>query len=168
MISLNNIFVSYKKYILIILIFISFIFVTIGPVELMLGFFYFKNGKSISLNSYKINIPFLHWSYFGESKITYVVTGKNIDSHNLSAEFFKYAEKLNILHAISDCDTVKKQRYAKRNIKGNIYLCTKSKIETMYFQSDDKKILIRENDYNSSNENVVEEYELLLNSITPI
>ena len=120
----------------------------------------------MSVNTYKIEFPFLHWAYFGESKITNVLIGKNINSHKLSAEFFKSAEELNILDAISNCDSVKEQRYDNKSIKGNIYLCTKSEIETMYFQSDDKKILIRENDYSSSNEKVVEEYQLLLDSIT--
>jgi len=138
------------------------------PGKLANTFLYFKNGSSFKINDYQIKFPIGHWAYFGESKITYVISGNNIGKNNLSAEFFKDAEELNISSAISNCDTVKKEVYRRDNMKGNIYLCMRKTEETMYFQSDDKQILIRETDYNSSNEKIIEEYELLFNSISKI
>lgn len=163
----NNTFTK-RKNILLFFIAISLIITIIGPVEIMLGFFYLKNGKSFMINDYQIKMSFMHWAYFGESKITYIVTGKNINSNNLSAEFFKEAEKLNILNAISNCDSIEQKTYEGIRIKGNIYLCMKNRKETMYFQSNDKKILIREDDYNSSNTEIVKEYVLLFENIEKI
>lgn len=150
------------------MIFVSIVFATIGPVELMLGFFYLKNGKTITISDYRIGMPFLHWAYFGESKITYVVKGKNVNSYSLTAEFFKNAEKLNILNAISNCDSVEQKVYKGVSIIGNMYLCMKNRKESMYFQSNDKKILIREDDYNSSNTRIIKEYSLLLENIEKV
>ena len=131
-------------------------------------FFYYKNGSKYIMQSHILKFPIGHWAYFGESKITHVISGNNINGYNLSAEFFKNAEKLSILTAISNCDSVEKKVYNGTNIKGNIYLCMRSEKETMYFQSNDKKILIRENDYNSSNIKIIKEYKLLFDSIRKI
>jgi len=162
----NKLFTRTNK-ILIAFIMIFVLLQNIGMSKIMNIFLYYKNGSEYTMQNYIIKFPIGHWAYFGESKITYVIIGKNINVHNLSAEFFKDAEKLDITNAISNCDTIKKQGYKGKSIKGNIYLCMRNKTETMYFQSEDKKILIRENDYNSSNEKIVAEYQLLLNSISP-
>jgi len=146
---------------------ILFIIYIVDTSKIINTYLYYKNGSHFDINYYRIKFPVSHWAYFGESKTTYVVSGNNIGKNNLSAEFFKNAERFNILDIISSCDTVKKQVYKVENMKGYVYLCIRNKTETMYFQSEDKKILIRENDYNSSNEKIVAEYQLLLNSISP-
>jgi hypothetical protein len=148
-----------------VLIFLLFIKL-IGFSKIANAFLYYKNGAYLDIGHYRIQFPIGHWAYFGESKITYVISGNRIGKNNLSAEFFKDAEKLNFSDAIANCDTVNKQGYSGKNIKGNIFLCTINKKEIMYFQSNYKKILIREDDYNSSNELIVNEYKLLFNSIS--
>lgn len=133
---------------------------------LVLGFYYFKNGNSILINNYKVKFSFLHWAYFGESKIAYVVLGKPINSNNLIAEFFKDTKKINILKVISNCDSLNKKIYKSKDIKGNIYICKRNKFETMYFYSIDKEIFIRANNFNSSNSKIINEYKILLEGIS--
>ena len=132
-------------------------------------YLYYKNGSHLDINHYRIEFPVGHWAYFGESKITYVVTGNRIDGHNLSAEFFKDTETSeitdtfkNILH---NCNKVETNNFLSGDLEGIIHICYKENSEIFYFISNDKEIVIRENDYNATNIKIVEEYELLLNSI---
>jgi len=153
---------KHKKLLIFMVIIIVF---SIYSIEVVLGFFYLKNGKSLKINSYNIEFPFLHWANFGENKLVYVVTGKTIDSNTLIAEFLKDAEVINIEKIISNCDNVEKKFYSQKNIEGNVYLCVREKKETMYFQSNDKEIFIREQNYNSLDKDIVREYHLLFSSL---
>lgn len=138
----------------------------IGPTRIMVSLYYLKNGESIIINNHKIEFPFSHWAYFGESNITYVVAGKTIDTHHLSAEFFKNTKDIDISTGTANCDKVVEENYKSNSLTGTIYLCTRGDNETMYFQSKDKEIFIREDDFNSSNPKIVQEYSLLLDGIS--
>ena len=166
---LNNIIFEVKKNkkILIALFIIYFILV-IGVTKILVGFFYLKNGNSFILNNYKIEFIFPHWAYYGENKLAYVIAGQEINGKNLSAEFFKNPEKINIDKVISNCDNLSKQEDETIGIHGDMYICKRATNETMYFFSKDKEIFIRETEYDSTDLKIIREYKLLLDSISKV
>ncbi len=166
MMLINKKRVTTKQKVLILGLILLAAFTIIGPTRVMVSLYYLKNGESIIINNHKIKFPFSHWAYFGESNITYVVAGKTIDSHHLSAEFFKDTKDIDILKVTANCDNAVKEDYKSDSLTGTIYLCARGDNETMYFQSKDKEIFIRENDFNSSNPKIVQEYLLLFDGIS--
>ena len=166
MIQPNNKVIKRRYKILIVAFLLSILIVSTGASRIMLSFFYLKNGDSITINNYKIEFPFSHWAYFGESGITYVVAGKDIGIHNLSAEFFKDTKDIDISKVTANCDKMVEKDYKSSELAGTIYLCARKDNETMYFQSGDQEIFIREDDFNSSIPEIVKEYKLLLDNIS--
>ncbi len=120
--------ISLKKWHIIgLLIAVMFYFLAVPKV--INTYLYYKNGSHLDINHYRIEFPVGHWAYFGESKITYVVTGNRIDGHNLSAEFFKDTETSeitdtfkNILHS---CNKVETNNFLSGDIEGIIHICYK-------------------------------------------
>lgn len=145
---------------------ILFIIYIVDTSKIINTYLYYKNGSHFDINYYRIKFPLSHWAYFGESKLAYIIAGQEINSKNLSAEFFKNSHTINIFKVISNCDTVSKHTYKTIGIQGNIYICKRATNETMYFFSDNKDIFIRETDYNSTDSEIVREYKLLLDSIS--
>ena len=163
----NKLFTRTNK-MLIAFIMIFILLQNIGLSKIIVSFFHAKNGSSFILGDYKIEFPFSHWAYFGESHLAYVIAGREINSKNLSAEFFKNSKTIEISEAVANCDTVNKQIYNSLGINGKIYICSRAKNETMYFFSNDKSIFIRETDFNSSDLEIMNEYKLLFNSISKL
>jgi len=157
-----------KHLVLLVFVVMLTIFTVIGASRVMLAFYYYKNGDSVNIKSYKIKLPFGHWAYFGESKITYVIAGKDIGEHSLSAEFFKDTKNIDIQNVTDSCDMLVKNRYTSKGLEGIFYLCKSGDNETLYFQSNDKEIVIRESDYNSSVPEIKEEYEILIKGISKL
>lgn len=156
---------KYKKSIFVLVLIIA---ISLNVVKIALGFFYLKNGNSVSINNYQIEFPFLHWAYFGESKITHLVVGRSIDKSKLKAEFFKNTETIDIKQVTTHCDSLNEIPYSEQNLQGTLYICSQHHTEIMYFQSKDKQLFLREQSYNSSNIEIVNEYNLLFASIQKI
>jgi len=153
---------KYKKSILVLVLIIA---ISLNVVKIALGFFYLKNGKSISINDYKVDFPFLHWAYFGESEITHLIVGRSIDESKLKAEFFKNTETIDIKQVTTHCDSLNEIPYSEQNLQGTLYICSQNYTEIMYFQSKDKQLFLREQNYDSFNIEIVNEYNLLFASI---
>ena len=155
-----------KYYLFLTLLLIFIIFIDIPKVANT--FLYLKNGSTLSLNNYKIKFPLGHWAYFGESKIAHVLSGLSIDDYVLGIEVFKKPKNINIVNVLSKCETIEHSKYENNIIKGIIYVCKKSELEIMYFQSNNREIFMRGKDYNSLNLKIITEYELLLDSFSLI
>lgn len=165
---LNKKKVNRRHTVLFVILICVILFTIIGPTRIMVSFYYLKNGNSIVVNNYKIQFPFSHWAYFGESRLAYVVAGKKVDGHVLSAEFFKNTNDIDIINVTANCDKLDKLEYTSDTLIGIKYICTRGNNETMYFQSKDQSIFIRENDFSSSSIKVEKEYEMLLKNIVPV
>ena len=157
--------VKYKKSIIFLILVMIFNFYSI---EIYLGYLYFKNGSNFNYSNYQIHFPIFHWAYFGESSMAYVIIGQKTNSHNLSAEFIKNPKQIDIKNILNNCDRIEQKSYHGLNVSGIFYICSEKNIQTMYFQNNKKDIFIREQSYTSDNQDILEEYAILLDSIYPI
>jgi hypothetical protein len=136
-------------------------------IEIYLGYLYLKNGSNFNYSNYQIHFSIFHWAYLGESSIAYVVIGRKTNSHSLSAEFIKNPKQIDIKNILNNCDSIEQKSYHGLNISGIFYICSEKNIQTMYFQNKKKDIFIREQFYDSNNQDILEEYTVLLSSISP-
>lgn len=149
-----------NKIIIIFILFIASINI-FGIDKIILSFFYLVNGSKLQLdNNYTVNLPFAHWAYYNENNYSYYLIGRKIDSSNLTAEFYKNAQSINLTKLKKLC------KIQTRFKDGIILIChKKTGKDDIIFQSINKKVLMQGNDINSSNVKVMNEYILLLKSI---
>ena len=103
-----------------------------------LGYFYLVNGSSLKVGNYKVKFLFMKQAYLGDNNITYVI-GDNKEF----MEIAKYPKSINIDTITKNCDKVYKQNYLSNTLNGNIYICKANTNYILYFNTNDKDLLIR-------------------------
>ena len=132
---------------------------TVGNIAL-----YFINGKSININGHQINLPFSHWAFYKENKSSYILSGRKVGQHTLRIEVSKNPRRLHTDSIKQNCKEVNKNF---DHIQGKGYICKYRNNKNMfYFISNDKKIILNsDDDFNSTNQEDMQEYNRLFDSI---
>ena len=130
----------------------------IGVDKIILAFFYVVNGSKLQIdNNYTIKLSFSHWAYYNENNFDYFLIGRKVNNSNLTAEFYKNSQNIDISKFKKIC---KNENLINNGI---ILIChKKNRKDDIIFQSYDKNIVMRGIDINASDKKVIKEYILLL------
>lgn len=148
-----------------ILLFLYILEKIVGISILMNILLYYINGSYLVVDNYKVTFPLSHWAYVQEINEQYLLSGKNINDNQLGVVIYKRGINIDLSSKLLDCTNLTKKKLEFKNLRGTMYLCKMKTDEIMYFQSTDKELLLRDNDVNSSNKDVMYEYNLLFNNI---
>jgi hypothetical protein len=156
---------KHKKPLILALIFcVLWIVNLIYPAFLVKAYFYFANGQTITLERYKIRLPFPQWVLVGKNKLVFVVS----TDKNIFAEIAIDYRNVEIGYLLNACDQIQKERKIYKNIAGSEYLCYQTDIGVnLYFISDDNFFFLVASDYQDNETNAIL-YKALFDSITAI
>ncbi|MDR0664624.1 MAG: hypothetical protein LBF86_03785 [Helicobacteraceae bacterium] len=122
-------------------------------------YYYFVNGQTITLERYKVNLPFPQWVYVGKNELLFVISS---DKNNFAEIAIDY-RNVDIDHLLTTCDQIQKEQKTYKNISGTEYLCYQADIGvTLYFLSSDNFFFLRTANY--QNDTLL--YKMLFDSIT--
>ena len=136
------------------------------PGRLANTFLYYKNGSSLILKNYKIDFSLTHWALFKKLENGYYLTGRTVNDVALKVSV--YEPKVSIEKLLNNkCDRLTYDNVSFQNIKGKMYYClTKIKdFESIYFQTQDYRLIFITHTYDKNNSKNVDEFNLLFNGI---
>jgi len=139
------------------------------PGRIINTYLYYKNGSTLVLSNYKIDFPLSHWAYFEKIDNGHLITGRKVNDVVLKISV--YEPKVSIESLLNEkCDRLTCDNMVFRNIKGKMYYCfTKIKdFESIYFQTEDNRLMLITYTYDKNNSKNIDEFNLLLDGIIQI
>jgi len=139
------------------------------PGRIINTFLYYKNGSALVLSNYKIDFSLSHWAYFEKIDNGYLITGRNINDVVLKVSV--YEPKVGIESLLNKkCDRLTYNNIVFHNIKWKMYYCfTERKgFESIYFQTEDDRLMLVTYTYDKNNSKNVDEFNLLIDGIKRI